>query len=320
MTEKSCWILTEGMAGTENQALGLAEALGMRPEVKRVRARAPWRWLPAALWPCPLAAQASGADPLRPPWPDLLISGGRKSVAMALAIKAKSRGRTFAVHLLNPYGCAKGFDLVTVPRHDHLEGNNVVVTEGALTRITPARLAAALGRHGERLGRLAMPRFTVLLGGANKHLRFTPRAAEELAVLLKAAVGETGGSLLITPSRRTPAEALARLRAGLEGVAAEIWEGGGDNPYFAYLAAADAIVVTNDSISMASEAASTGKPVYVFDLEGEARKFRTFHENLRAKGIARPFDGTFERWVYAPLDDTARVAEAVRTRMASKGG
>ncbi|MGB1547465.1 MAG: ELM1/GtrOC1 family putative glycosyltransferase, partial [Alphaproteobacteria bacterium] len=167
MTQKSCWILTEGMAGTENQALGLAEALGFTPEVKRVKPRAPWRWLPVSLWRAPLNAQSEEADPLRPPWPDLLISGGRKSIPPALAIKAKSRGKTVAVHLLNPYGCAKRFDLVVVPRHDHITGENVVVTEGALTRITPARLEAALEQHGARLGRLARPRLAVLLGGAN---------------------------------------------------------------------------------------------------------------------------------------------------------
>ena len=76
-------------------------------------------------------------------------------------------------------------------------------------------------------------------------------------------------------------------------------------------------MVTNDSVSMASEAATTGKPVYVVALEGSARKFRDFHENLRVKGITRPFDGTFASWAYEPLDNTARVAEAVRTRWSS---
>ena len=317
MTEKSCWILTEGMAGTENQCLGLAEALGLEPEVKRIALRAPWRWLPVASLPWPLAAQGKGADPLRPPWPDLLISAGRKSVAPALAIKAKAKGRTFTVHLLNPYGRRLRFDLVAVPRHDRMHGKNVVVTEGALNRITPERLRSAFESHGERLGRMQKPLLAVLLGGASKRFRFTERAAEELGVLLRAVAAETGGSLLITPSRRTEAWIMVKLRAELEGLPAEIWDGTGDNPYFAYLAAADGIVVTNDSISMASEAATTGKPVFVFALEGRTRKFLDFHENLRAKGITRPFDGTFASWVYEPLDDTARVAAAVRARWSS---
>lgn len=316
MTKKSCWILTEGMAGTENQCLGLAETLGYAPIVKRLRVRAPWRWLPVGLWPWAIAAQSPSGDPIAPPWPDLLISGGRKSVPVALAIKAKSAGRTFAVHLLNPYLRPERFDLVAVPRHDGIDGANVVITQGALNRITQPRLAKALAPHAARLAPLPRPRLAVLLGGTSKHFKFTDRAADDLAVLLRAAAMETGASLLITPSRRTGAGVVARLRAGLEGVPMEIWNGEGANPYFAYLAAADAILVTNDSVSMASEAATTGKPLYVFDLEGGSRKFKIFHENLRERGIARPFDGSLDSWIYKPLEDTERVARAIRARMA----
>ena len=318
MTKKSCWILTEGMAGTENQCLGLAEALDFDPEIKRLCLRWPWRWLPIGLWPAPLAAQNATAAPLAPPWPDVLISAGRKSVPVALAIKKKSGGRVFAVHLLNPYVSPDRFDLVATPRHDGLTGKNVLVTEGALTRITKARLDDALDVHGGRLAALPQPRLAVLLGGASKHFQFTERAAGELALLLRAMAVETGGSLMITVSRRTGAGVVARLRAGLKDVPVEIWEGDGANPYFAYLAAADAILVTNDSVSMASEAATTGKPLYVFNLEGKAKKFDAFHENLRARGIARPFDGTLETWHYEPLADTGRVAQGVCKRLAER--
>jgi len=318
MTKKICWILTEGMAGTENQCLGLAEALGLDPEIKRLRPRWPWRWLPVGLWLAPLVAQNPTASSLAPPWPDVLISAGRKSVPVALAIKKKSGARVFAVHLLNPYVAPVRFDLVATPRHDGLEGDNVIVTEGALTRITKARLDDALDAHGGRLAALPRPRLAVLLGGASKHFKFTERAAGELALLLRAMVTETGGSLMITVSRRTGADVVARLRAGLEGVPMEIWEGEGANPYFAYLAAADAIVVTNDSVSMACEAATTGKPLYVFALEGTSKKFDAFHENLCARGIARPFDGSFEKWTYEPLMDTERVAQAVRKRLGER--
>ncbi len=317
MMKKSCWILTEGMAGTENQCLGLAEALECPPQVKRLRPRLPWRWLPVGLWPAPLAAQDPTGDPIAPPWPDLLISAGRKSVPVALAIKAKAGGRVFAVHLLNPYGQRKGFDLVAVPRHDGLKAANVVVTEGALNRITQARLDDALQRHGPRLAALPRPLLAVFLGGTSKHFTFTERAAAKLAERLRRLAAERGAGLLITASRRTGAGVLACLRAGLEGVAMEIWQGEGENPYFAYLAAADAVLVTNDSVSMASEVATAGKPLYVYALEGGSKKFAAFHENLLALGIARPFDGRLETWSYAPLQDTKRVADAVRHAMAA---
>ena len=98
-----------------------------------------------------------------------------------------------------------------------------------------------------------------------------------------------------------------------------VWDGQGENPYLGFLALADAFVVTEDSVSMISEAASTGKPVYVAALEGGGRRFRLFHHNFRAAGITRPFDGTLDFWQYDPPDDTARVAAEVRRRLAARG-
>jgi mitochondrial fission protein ELM1 len=122
--------------------------------------------------------------------------------------------------------------------------------------------------------------------------------------------------LAITPSRRTATERLALLRRRLEGLPAFIWDGSGDNPYFAMLGVADAIIVTADSVSMVSEAAATGKPVYIVELEGGSRKFARFHQAMRDAGITRPFAGTIETWRYTPPDDTARAAEEIRRRFA----
>src|SRR6202008_277745 len=116
-----------------------------------------------------------------------------------------------------------------------------------------------------------------------------------------------GAGLLVTPSRRTGAEGERILRERLAGVPATIGDGSGENPYFAFLALADAIVVTEDSVSMVTEAASTGKPVHVARLEGGSRNFRRFHEAMAAAGVTRPFTGALEEWSYQPPDDTARI-------------
>jgi mitochondrial fission protein ELM1 len=108
------------------------------------------------------------------------------------------------------------------------------------------------------------------------------------------------------------------LRDKLADVPAVIWDGSGENPYFAYLGLADHIVVTADSVSMVSEACSTGKPVYVVELEGGSQKFRRFHEGLRSDGITREFTGVLANWRYAPLDDTQRAAAEVRRRLAQR--
>src|SRR3546814_3624091 len=124
---------------------------------------------------------------------------------------------------------------------------------------------------------------------------------------------------MVTPSRRTGPDNEAILRARLAGLPAEIWDGEGENPYFAYLGLADAILVTADSVNMVCEAASTGKPVYVIDLDGGSDKFRAFHDSLRAAGVTRSFAGVLESWTYPSLRETERIAAEVANRM-TRGG
>ena len=116
-----------------SQAVGLAEAVGWPIETKTVRLRAPWSLLPGHL--CPLALSGL-REPLAPHWPDLLITCGRRSVAVSIAIRKASRGHTFTVHVQNPRAPARFFDLVAPPRHDGMSGANVLPTRGALHRIT----------------------------------------------------------------------------------------------------------------------------------------------------------------------------------------
>jgi mitochondrial fission protein ELM1 len=97
-----------------------------------------------------------------------------------------------------------------------------------------------------------------------------------------------------------------------------IWDGEGDNPYFAFLAAADFVLVTEDSINMAAEAASTGKPVFILPMQGRSVRIRRFHEDLEARGAARPFGGRFYRWSYEPLRETERAAAEIVRRLQAR--
>ncbi|MBO6784495.1 MAG: mitochondrial fission ELM1 family protein, partial [Alphaproteobacteria bacterium] len=116
----SCWILTDGKAGMVSHCRGLAKVIGVEPVSKVVALRKPWVWLPPALTPASLKVVWPGSDPLEPPWPDLLIASGRKSVAPALAIRRASGGKTFCVQVQNPRVPIKDFDLVVTPEHDGL--------------------------------------------------------------------------------------------------------------------------------------------------------------------------------------------------------
>ena len=315
MAEGTAWTVTDGKPGMVSQVLGLAEALALEIVEKHLVIRAPWRWLPPEAWVRPLAALAPESDRLEPPWPDVVIGCGRMSIAPALAVRRASAGRSFAVQLQKPAWSSRCFDLVAAPRHDHVTGDNVILTRGALNRVTPARLEAEAARFRTDLAHLPRPLVAVLLGGDNAVYRLTERVAVELAEGLAAMCRSAGAGLAVTPSRRTGARALELIREHLRETPAVIWEGGGANPYYGYLALADAVVATSDSVSMVSEACATGKPVHVFELEGGSAKFREFHRGLRRDGVTRPFEGRLEQWSYEPLDDTARVAAEVRRRL-----
>jgi uncharacterized protein len=116
----------------------------------------------------------------------------------------------------------------------------------------------------------------------------------------------------VTPSRRTAPEAIAALSRTISDVPNYVWNKEGENPYFALLGFADAIVVTQDSVNMVTEAAGTGKPVYVLRLRGRSRRNARFHALMQAAGATRPFDGRLESWSYAPINDTDVVANVIR--------
>lgn len=312
------WTLTNGHAGFESQVLGLAKAVGGTIVAKRVRPRPPWTIIPANLALPPLSAVDATSDELAPPWPDLLISCGRRTVGFALKIKSESAGRTFAVHIQDPLVDPKHFDLVAAPDHDGLKGGNVLVTAGAIHRVTADKLAAAEKQFRPMLQDLPRPLVAVLVGGSNRRYRMTAATTANLCTRLKTLCETHGAGLAVTISRRTSAPCTAMLREKLAELPALVWDGQGDNPYLGFLALADAFVVTEDSVSMISEAASTGKPIYTAALEGGGGRFRRFHLNFRAAGITRPFDGGFESWTYAPPDDTARVAAEVRRRLSAR--
>jgi hypothetical protein len=302
------WVLHDGKAGMASQALGLAEAAGFSFIEKRLHIRCPWTCLPPRLWSLPLAA----TEPrLSPPWPDLVIGCGRNTAMPALAIRRASGGRTLSAQLQDP-GVGYGeFDLLVVPEHDRLRGPRVIVTRGAVHRVTRARLAAERGRF-PALAALPRPILSVLIGGANKTYRLTLRRLGEIADAVAEVLRAQGGAALVTPSRRTGAAGIGLLRARLENLPVAIWDGCGENPYFAYLALADAFMVTADSVSMISEAAATGNPVHILDLDGGNAKFARFHAAMQAAGITRPFAGRIESWRYLIPDDTARAGAALR--------
>ncbi|MEJ0020672.1 MAG: mitochondrial fission ELM1 family protein [Acetobacteraceae bacterium] len=303
------WILSEGYAGLQAQALGLAEAAGLCPEMRVLAPRAPWKWVAASLWPAPLAAVP---DAVQAPLPDLVIGCGGVGAAVGAALRRDDRP---VVQVQHPRMDPRRFDLIVVNRHDELAGPNVLVTRTALHRVTPARLAAAADAWRERLAHLRRPLVAVLVGGSNGRFRLDTAVAAELAGQLAAMMRSDGVGVAVTPSRRTDPAVTRVLSETLAPLGGEVWDGSGDNPYFGMLALADAIIVTMDSVSMVSEAVATAAPVMLARLPGRSRRIGLFIEGLLRDGRVREFAGRLERWNVAPLDDTAEVASEMCRRL-----
>lgn len=307
----TCWILTEGIAGTENQCRGVCELLGIEPEIKRVTLRQPWKSLsPYIGFECAL----SFSPTLHAPWPDLLIASGRKSVAAARYIKRQSGGKTFTVQIQDPRVSPKQFDLVAVPKHDPLRGDNVIVTTATPNRVTSDILDQAK-KDFPQFEELKQSRVAVLIGGNSKAYRMTEKIMRNLCHDLKS----LDASLMITASRRTGEENLKILQDEMQGRPdTYIWDGTGENPYFGLLAWADTIMVSADSASMLSEASTTGKPVYIVDMDGGAKRISALHQNLIDAGAARFFNKKLENWSYSPLNDAHLIAQRIKDELTKR--
>ena len=304
-----CWVVTDGKAGTETQCVGLAAAMGLQPIVKRIQLRAPWRWLTPYLRGLERFAFSRKGDALQAPWPNVLIASGRRSLPAAFAARAACGTKIFLIQLQNPHCDLRTFNLVRTPEQGGLTGPNVRTTRGGLHKQTPETIAAAAETQRSRFSSLPSPYAAVLIGGTSRAYDFTKAALTELIANLKKTLQAFDGSLLLTPSRRTPHWAMAQLNAAF-GVDPRVWlwDGTGANPYPALLGLGDWTIATADSVSMISEACTNGKPVYVAALPGGTQRFDRFHAALRARGHTRPFTGALDHWHSAPLLETQRVA------------
>ncbi len=313
----SCWIITEGMAGTENQCVAVAEALNLTPKIIQISLKQPWKTLSPWLG---FECAHSFTKKLNVPWPNLLIAAGRKSIAASRYIKKQSDGKTFTVQLQDPKTVPSQFDLVAIPFHDKMRGENVIITHGAPNRITEEKLKIARSEFSSLFEHLPSPHIAVIIGGNSKTHSLSAERMRELVRQLK----EFNGSLMITTSRRTGEENSKILHEGLKETNAYIWDETGKNPYFGMLAWADHILVTSDSVSMLCDAGTTGKPVHMISLEGRSARFDKFHAHLQEIGVMRPLKidsaGNLEGWPYEPLNDAKMIAKTIDQAMQKRYG
>jgi mitochondrial fission protein ELM1 len=268
MSSSRIWLLTGTKQGDNAQALRLAEATGLPFERRRIVLQAGYDLakprIEASLHHVDLAA----SDALAPPWPDLVLTIGRRMAMVALWIKAQSGGRTRLALIGPPKSESARFDLIVVPFHYRAEADANICRIGLpLLGIDPKRVAAESEHWRPAFAGLPRPLTVLLCGGSIGAHSFDPETAR--AILATIGRMSDGGSLQVATSRRTPAETSAAIAAALPPDAGfHRWETaiGSDNPYVGLLAHGDRFVVTGDSISMLVEVARLGKPMAIAPL------------------------------------------------------
>jgi uncharacterized protein len=306
---RKAWLLSDGKAGDRAQLLGLAERLNLQIEEKILAQGAafalfaPWGPLDPALMP------GKPGSPLAPPFPDLVIGTGRRVIPAIRALR-KETNRPFTMILKDPRTGAGSADLIWVPKHDRLRGTNVVTTLLSPHRVSPEALQTARTRPAPFAAPEGAVIAGVLLGGNSKHHRFTDGDCAQLVNQLAGYQAE-GAFLVVTPSRRTPAQ----LAQAVQALCAEnhgwYWDGTGENPYLAILAQADHLIVTADSVNMLGEALAAGKPAHLFSPSGGHAKISAFVNGLIDHGAVRPMISRLETWPVQPLDATPDIAIAL---------
>lgn len=294
MTDKKIWVLADNRAGNTAQALGVAEAFAGDVDVKTVC------YTQAAFLPnmfrgdSTLGVATETIAALNEPFPDVAVAAGRRAAPLLRYIKKKSGGKTKIVQIMFPgyFGLAD-FDLIVLPNHDgcKLVRPNIMRVTGAPHRITPERLEAEKEKWSPVFASLPSPRIAVIVGGATKNKPFTTEMASDLAKRAKGLLSVLGGggSFLVTTSRRTGA-AQEKIICDMLPEPKFFYSWGNkevENPYFGFLALADHIIVTGDSVSMCSEACASGAPVYIYAPQGTVgRKHALLHQELYREGYA----------------------------------
>ncbi|KAG4981074.1 hypothetical protein AAZX31_12G175600 [Glycine max] len=277
--------------------------------------------------------------------PLLVVASGRDTISVASSIKRLAPDLVFVVQIQHPRSHLNRFDMVITPHHDYYpltpEGqkqvpkflrrwitpreppdSHVVLTLGALHRIDFASLRSAAITWQDVFANVPRPLLVVNIGGPTRNCRYGVDLAKQLATCLLSVLGSCG-SVRISFSDRTPQKLSNIIVKELgNNPKVYIWDGQEPNPQMGHLAWADAFVVTADSVSMISEACSTGKPVYIMGAERCRWKFTEFHKSLRERGVVRPFTGSediSENWSYPPLDDTSDAAKRVHEALAARG-
>ena len=304
-------LLTEGLHGMISQVEGLAKALDLDYFHEKIELNSPWNLIPPSFTP---KKKFIFKNQVTKEF-DVIISCGRKSVIPSIILKKNSSKKVVNIHIQNPKVSLDNFDIIVAPDHDSIEGSNVLISKGAIHYLTSDEINKAKDYLEDKIEKQKEV-ITLILGGPTKYYNYDNESMIQIFSKINKQIVEKNMQLIVIPSNRTPKEIITFAKEYFNKNRL-IVETVDKKAYLSSLALSKFIVVTCDSSSMISEAALTGKPVYVAMIppkknDKRFKKFRTLFEDLN---IIKELGNELVTWKYESLDETKRIAKEIKEKI-----
>ena len=314
MTKLKGILLTEGMHGMISQVEGLAKALDIDFTHHKVELNHLWKLIPPNLSPVSQTVfKKIDHDDF-----DVIISCGRKSVIPSIHLKKTSNKKVFNIHIQDPKVDLTHFDFIVAPEHDAIEGSNVITTKGAIHYLTENEISENKDYLNSFIKKDERKIWTLIMGGPTKYYDYSTKNMKHIFTALYKLLKKHDFQLVVIPSMRTPLNTIHYAKEFF-GENHTIIMDVDKKAYLSALAISENIVVTCDSSSMISEAALTGKPIYIASIlpKKNDKRFQRFRNLFRELNITRNLGEEIENWSYPKLDETNRVASIIKQKINS---
>ena len=313
MTKLKALLLTEGMHGMISQVEGMAKALNTEYSHKIVRLSFPWNFTPPKITPISNIILKDKIYIDNNETPDLIISCGRKSVIPSIFLKRKN-SKIFTIHIQDPKVNIRNFDAIVAPEHDNLNGDNIYKSKGAIHYITEQEISNAKEYLADKIRGEKI--VSLILGGPNKYYSFNSNQIINIFNQIKSIFVSNGYKVIVIPSMRTPKE-IIDLAIKEMGSFGHVVNKIDKQAYLSAYAIANYVVVTCDSTSMISEAATSGKPIFVAHMKTKKNnyRFKRFFELFKQMGITRELGEKVETWTYNKHNEAQRIAIEIKNKI-----
>ena len=314
MLKLKAHLLTQGMHGMISQAEGLSKALNLNYKHHTVKLKSFWNLIPPKFTPISenLLTDNFICDSR------VIISCGRKSIIHSIALKKRYKKEIFNIHIQDPKVSLDNFDLIICPEHDNLSGKNVIQTKGAIHYLTKEEIEKnkkyiEIDKENKKI-------VSFIIGGPNQYYNFSEEQINIIFNKVKNLFTPDKYKLIVIPSYRTPKDIIKKAFNTFSHDHTVI-KSVDKKAYLSSLSLADIIVITCDSTSMISEAAITGKPIYMTKMEPikNNTRFKNFYSQFSKLGIIRELEDNINLWSYAQLDEVNRIAPLIKEKMKSNG-